>query len=269
MKNLIKSKIYKNNLANILYYKNNLSHLFLNDKLLNQDKEIVICGMPRSGSTVVYNIVKDILKIDQKFVYVKDNKDYIEAVNKGYRLIKCHSNLPIIKNRVRSNKAIGIFTYRNLLDIAVSLIQKKKNTINEIVEKQILFHISLKALDLAKIKNMHKICYEKDISQLKNLTIKIFRILGVKFSNDELDFIINKYSKEKVNSIGKNIIKTNQQKQFKLNATSGFHENHFFDGKSDKYIDFLDTTTIRLLANQTKDYNTFFSYHSLKHYSYE
>lgn len=100
---------------------------------------------------------------------------------------------------------------------------------------------------------MHKICYEKDISQLKNLTIKIFRILGVKFSNDELDFIINKYSKEKVNSIGKNIIKTNQQKQFKLNATSGFHENHFFDGKSDKYIDFLDTTTIRLLANQTKE----------------
>ena len=263
MKNQIKSIIYKCNLSNILYYKNNLSHLFLDKKLFSEEKEIIICGMPRSGSTLVYNLVKDLSGIDQKFIYVNDNKEYIEAVRKGYKLIKCHSNLPIIKNRVKTNKAIGIFTYRNLLDIAVSFIQKKRNTIEEVIEKQILTNISHVAIDLAKVKNMHLVSYEDDVSDLKNLVKMLIKILNNDLGDGEINKLVEKYSQKNVNNNKKNIKTINSDKIFNLNSTTGFHENHFFDGKSDKYINFLDTSTIKLLSSQTKTFNAFFLYNIL------
>ena len=270
MKKKIKQILFKYNLGNILYYKKNLSHLFLDEDLSNQDKEIVICGMPRLGSTLVYNLVKEIHGFDQKFIYVKDNNEYIKAVRKGYKLIKCHSNLPIIKKRVSSNKAIGIFTHRNLLDIAISFVQKKRNTIEEIIEQQIIQNISYKALDLAKVKNMVLISYEDEISSVENLIHKILKTFGSNIENDKVSQIAEKYSRHKVNKIGENVISiTDAKKKFKLNAISGFHENHFFDGKSDKYINLLDTSTIKTLANQTKDLNAFFSYDILIKNSHE
>jgi hypothetical protein len=269
MKKKIKQILFKYNLSNILYYKKNLSYFFLDEDLPNQDKEIVICGMPRSGSTLVYNLVKEINGFDQKFIYVKDNKEYIEAVRKGYKLIKCHTNLPIIKKRVSSNKAIGIFTHRNLLDIAISFVQKKRNTIEEIIEQQILQNISYKALDLAKVKNMVLISYEDEISSVENLIHKILKTFGSKIENDKVSQIAEKYSRQKVNKIGKNVTTADVKNKFKLNAINGFHENHFFDGKSDKYINLLDISTIKILANQTKDFNTFFSYDILIKNSHE
>ena len=139
-------------------------------------------------------------------------------------------------------------------------MQKKQHTIEEIIEQQILQNISYKALDLARVKNMVLISYENEISSVENLIRKLLKVFGSNIENEKVIQIVEKYSRQNVNKVGENVIYAGVKNKFKLNAINGFHENHFFDGKSDKYINLLDASTIKTLANQTKDFNAFFSY---------
>jgi hypothetical protein len=256
MKENIKYALLKLNLLNIIYYKNNISHIFLKYKKRDVN-EIVICGMPRSGSTLVYNIVKELIGVEQDFVYVNDDREYLDAISKGYKLIKCHSNIPIIKYRVKNNKAIGIFTYRNLLDVAVSFIQKKRNSKEEIIKKNILRRISYVSLDLARTKNINKISYENNIQNLTSLIDKLSKITNCKIDESGKNQLLKKFSRNNVNSL-KHSVKSPED--FMLNKETGFHENHFFDGKMNKYLDTFNQNEIAQLSVQIKHFNSYFNY---------
>jgi hypothetical protein len=45
-----------------------------------------------------------------------------------------------------------------------------------------------------------------------------------------------------------------------MNSKTGFHENHFFDGKSNKYLTYFSELENKKLNKQIGEYNIFFSY---------
>ena len=95
---------------------------------LRRGKDLVSCGMLRSGSTLVYNILRHIAahkqhKHDGFYALEKDFvQDGMETVAPVVWKTHCYSRLLV--KRVRAGRSLGVFTHRNLLDSIASQVQK-------------------------------------------------------------------------------------------------------------------------------------------------
>ena len=97
--------------------------------------KILICGMPRTGSTVLWSIVNIILNIK----YSKHQKDFAwnfkstlpkeNYVLKIHEYFENHDNKCIIGKNLAEWADIIISTNRNFEDIVKSIIIKKKKII--------------------------------------------------------------------------------------------------------------------------------------------
>ena len=120
-------------------------------KKFSQKILVVCCGIPRSGSTLYFNIVKNILdvsKFEYKFHgYVEEYEqrkiynNYLNNTDKSIEIFKCHF---LIKEIIQDENILIFYSTRNLNQIAYSL-RKKFNSNNEEIISTI--ELSLKNLE--------------------------------------------------------------------------------------------------------------------------
>lgn len=246
-----KVKTYLNRIKNFNFFRNP----FL---------DIINCGAPRSGSTIINIIINKIivLKIQKADNYCGSETDYINKLKimDRYHLTKTHVYSHLIARRIANKKSIGVFTHRDIRDVIVSYLQKGwvKNVDDFIYSSKLNFY-TFDAILHAKTKNMIVISYEELINNRKAVIKLLSDSLNVKLSSEEIDDIYHKtsanYTKKLMNELS---YSAGEEK--KHDKSTGLHNSHINDPKPDKWKDFLSDEEITKINKSAAEYLTCFKY---------
>jgi hypothetical protein len=193
----------------------------------NLNKKHIICGgMYRSGTTLVYNLIIEIIK--------KHTGSPGSIIPTGTRIDnfyvhKYHQETPDFLN---SEDALVIYSYRNVLDCLVSFFQKYNKQYNNF---QLQGRDSIQFIDwmieldfkmLSSTADYLEISYEKEISNVILLCEKLKNFLNLYVEIDVEKYLFDNL-KRKIDSLRT------------VDRESNFWPNHLNDGKVGKFKEFL------------------------------
>lgn len=204
----------------------------------------VVCGMKRSGSTLIFQITHQLLStLNNELIFKKDidynNIDY----NKNY-LIKTHYN----NNLKIPEDAIYLYSYRDLRDVVASIFKKShkeriSRNIKNIVRTQLIgdeFFRNKKNIWIGK--------YEEFYLDIKLLIKKI------------ADFLKIQVSREKVLEIEQYVSIENQikrEKEMRLNGIDDRYRitwNHITDGSVGYWKNYLNKCDVDSINGISKNW---------------
>ena len=205
------------------------------DRLIG--KTIIQFGPPRSGTTLIYNILKDVFpnkSVETKHYYRNKDKRFPTIV-----------------------------TYRNPLDsITSSILRYKKKPTKDVIKQQISeFEKNgiWSVLEIRDNKNVLMLKYEDFVNNFDYIYNKLEIFFNVNISNDKKNLIKKNYNitaVEKMTSYMKSY-----EEQDKKNLFHGDHIN-INKGQPNFYKEFLNAEQISYLKNIYKDYLLIFDYES-------
>jgi len=238
----------------------------LKNKNFKSNPDIVVCGLNRSGSTLLYNIILLILKktYNPSLGFFSNEQDYFTKLNHPNYLVlrKTHNFSLILKKRIKNGQTIGFFTHRNLLDIIASHIQNGwiKN-LKLYVEKNGIERLVNKAILISRIKNIFIFSYDDLINRKEMIIKNICQKLNVELTENDIKEIIEETSIEKTKAKISDM-SFEKIKDKKFNIETGLHKNHINDPKTGKWKKILKDDDIQLIKNRKafNIYNTFFNY---------
>jgi len=229
----------------------------------NPIKDIVNCGAPRSGSTLLNIILKEIVTLKVKALdnFCSEEPDYINKLKNTptLNITKTHNYSWLIAKRIEKTKSIGFFTHRDIRDVIVSQMQKGWiKDVDEFLKNKSKFYIYNSIL-YAQTKNMIIISYEKLMNDKKTVIKKVGIALNVELTNEEIDEIDIKTS---LNNIKKKIDNMEFIKGAanEVNSSTGLHKNHINDPTLRKWRNNLTPNEINLINKQAAEYIRFFNY---------
>lgn len=225
-----------------------------------QIKDVVICGMPRSGSTLLFNIIKEMLrlhytKIDPYFI---NDKQYNKLLKSEISLVvkKNHRYSPLLKKRIMKGLSIGFFTHRDIRDVVVSLKQIGRiPEFDKWTNRGRLRKIVNDALLYAETRKVTMIEYDQLLNQKKNVIDQLEKRLGLKLTDEEKEIIIQKTDIDKTKKM---LESRNESEQ--IDYSNHLHQNHISDGKVGKWKDILTDDEIVRINNEAKDFLNLFNY---------
>tara|TARA_R110001583_G_scaffold158168_1_gene310093 strand:- start:5983 stop:7353 length:1371 start_codon:yes stop_codon:yes gene_type:complete len=145
---------------------------------------IVIASMPRSGSTWLYNCVKQILSITNEEVYACWVEDYDPSNKTAVHIVKAHDPVPELADKAD----IILSTRRDIREVAASLVRMKWNKqgdkfidqLNWITETvhQFWFKRTNLEIEYNNILN-HKNTLIEDIGHLLNIHLNTMQIKNI------------------------------------------------------------------------------------------
>lgn len=102
--------------------------------------DVLCMGMYRSGSTWQYNIISDLIgkQANSRSLGVVSGKQYAElprlAAGEGWRCLKDHYGHPSFTKALAEGRALAVYSYRDLRDVAYSLVHKFNTSFTDIIE---------------------------------------------------------------------------------------------------------------------------------------
>jgi len=225
---------------------------------------VLNCGGPRSGSTLLNMIIKEILlfKLESENNYVDDPKRYSERLSSyaHFSLIKTHRLFSNTQGLIRKGQIIAFMTHRDIRDVTVSLYQKGWiGDIDEFIESKDLKQIAFSSIAYAKMIGMNVLSYQQLMDDPRGAISFVASKLSVQLSDEQIDHISNTVSTENVSlKIGQ--INLEDDSEVRLDGATGLHMDHIKDGKSGKWRDILSTKEADAIAGECSDYMTLFNY---------
>ena len=198
---------------------------------------IFACGPVRSGSTLQFNIVRELLEKTDKgysteYVVPEDFINIYDKVNDDnkIKLFKTHKITPFMEKLILENKAQCICCYRDIRDVITSKIHAQKleykpDTNFYSFSKDYVNYISfIKGLPksyLSKYEEFYKDIYEE--------TSKIADFLNIKISENEIKDIQEKLTYSKMSNKDRNTDKFVNPKgvEYLIDKKTLLHDNHF------------------------------------------
>lgn len=239
----------------------NLDSLFYPSKNSLYIKDIVVCGVQRSGSTYLFNIINEILQSKPlpPSTYFTDDKSYkkLLANERSTFVKKNHIYVPLLAKRIQNKTSIGFFTHRDIRDIVVSCIQLGwlKNIDDWFINYK-LKNMMYNSILYASTPNMHIISYDELMNFGPQTVEKVADCLGIELSSDMIKDILNATSiNATIEYIHKPAVLRSQKKYANL-----LKPNHIADGEIGKWKTFLKVEDQEKLNNFCKEYIDFFGY---------
>jgi len=267
MKKLLKKIIY-NSEYSYYYYKLFQNKIKSRKNKINYGTDIVVCGLNRSGSTLSYNILFQILQktYNPSLGFVFDEKAYIKELEKpNYSILrKTHDYSITLKNRIENKCTIGIFSHRHLLDVIASLIEKGwiKN-IKDFLSQYGLEKLVYNSILIAKIRGVILISYEELLNEKEIFIQKIAKQLDLSLNEEQIQEIIYETSIEKIK---KKISNMSFEKigNDLVNKETGLHINHINNPALNKWTKVLSEEDVNLIKGRKAygSYNKFFGYNN-------
>ncbi|MDY6822428.1 MAG: sulfotransferase domain-containing protein [Thermodesulfobacteriota bacterium] len=227
-------------------------------------RDIINCGAQRSGSTLLHNIIQEILFIHYRSSYnfCKNERDYLslQKNSMNYNFIKIHAYSPVIARRVAAGRSIGFFTHRDLRDIMASKIQKGSiESVEAFISSGRLRRLVNTALLYASTNNMNVFSYDQIMDDKQKTIIEAASVLKIKLTNQEIDHISDKTS---LTNTKAKLQKTTFEKHGNnyVDKQSGLHSNHINDPATGKWKSVLSSREEKMIINEAKDYFIFFGY---------
>ena len=235
----------------------------LSGQLFSAGKNGVIlnCGGPRSGSTLLNMIIKEILliKLGSEDNYVDNSKELSRRLSTytHFSLIKTHRYFSNIQSLIRKGQVIAFMTHRDIRDVTVSLCQKGwVDDVREFIASRDLKQIAFSSIAYAEVEGMNVMSYQQLMDQPRQSISFVAGKLGVDLTEEQLDRIERSVSKDNV-SRKIDQIDGGDGAGVELDVASGLHKDHI---KSGKWREFLNAEDAQAIAEECREYMTMFDY---------
>ena len=215
--------------------------------------------MKRSGSTLQYQLAVSILERTGKGSGLGDlrNVDCQElhqANTTGeIQVLKVHkiSHLKGIEKAFEEGNAVGLYVYRDLRDVAVSLMNLRNLSFDKLMRRREIPD-NLRAFEqFTALPRMHISRYEDLVNNLSTEVVKIASHLGIELSEQEAESIAQEYSltqqKARIESWKKESGSHNKER----NPHTLLHQNHIKSGRFQQWKTALTPLQISYLENLT------------------
>lgn len=264
--NKIRKTFYRNHtlysfVKEVLYYRD-----LMKNPSSTPEKDIVVCGMQRSGSTLLYNLIAKMIetkvKPGQGFFYY--SHDYVEKINQPnyFFLRKTHNYTVFLKRRIKNKSSLAFYSHRNLLDVLSSHKQKEWiKDVTSFVENGLLDQKVSEAILYGKLKNIILIPYQDLFLNKPMVVQKIAKLLNISLTESEVQQLVEATSIAKTKAKMSQLVFENQGENL-VNHNTGLHINHIADPTPDKWKEVLTTNEIDLIKSSSayKKYCRFFNY---------
>jgi len=222
---------------------------------------IFCCGMMRSGSTVQYQITKDIVETSGTgyglgWIEVHDFPEaYASQPYEEQRLVvKTHAFTEKIGEVIASGEGRAIYVHRDIRDVTVSLMHKRKKS---------FWYILLATPFMEMVLENHKDWtsqpgilvskYEEMIADLKQEVLRIANYLEIPLKETEAEQIASKHALERQIAKVKQLETSERQSGNMLDSELLFHRNHIHSGQVGQWVNSLTTSQVRLLETLARD----------------
>ncbi len=200
---------------------------------------IFSCGPVRSGSTLHFNIIREILERSGKgyaveYVYPELFEQVLEKYKNDNRMkvFKTHSITPVMEKMIRNGEAKGICCYRDVRDVIVSAQHKESGTISHNANFGSFTNKYIKYISF--VEQMPNIMLSRYESFYCNIESECNKVSD--FLNIEIDDLTKKDISNSLNyNQGKKIAENNNKEDFtgknthiyKIDKKTLIHNNHF------------------------------------------
>ncbi len=218
----------------------------------NESKLIIVAGLPRSGSTLLYNIVAQILEkksigVNLGYIDTKEVDSFLwllEDVSVN-GLIKVHAWNPLFQKFI-DDGAFILFSFRDLRDSSASAMQKGfiANQNNQIVD---FIHQNVKMSHFwEQAKNLLLVKYEEMAFNVPVLIQDIANLLDINVNAKEANDIAKVVDYEGASKIIRDMDDTVSLKNGAIvfDAKTQLHTNHLAGGSIGKYNELFSTSQI-------------------------
>jgi len=226
------------------------------------DTWVFCCGPVRSGSTLQFNIVREIVEHSNsgqslKYVYPDQFPEvYDEFKNsEGIKVFKTHSITPIMEKMIRNGEAMGVSCFRDVRDVIVSMHHKSNSPIHtdsdfsEFTKKYIEYQFFLEELP-----NLYLSKYEIFYCNIHEEVKSISKFLQIELS----DQLINKISNELTFSNSQDAVRKAKKEKFigrngaeyLIEEKTLLHSNHFRHIHPGAHGNYLSRKNIRSIEKE-------------------
>ncbi len=218
---------------------------------------VICCGMKRSGSTLQYQLAVSIVERTGKGSGLGglrgvDCRELIKDNTTGeLQIVKIHksSHLRGVKEVLESGQAKGLYVYRDLRDVAVSLMNLRKIHFEELIRRNEIVDNLRAYYEFTSFDGVMISRYETMTENLSSEVLRIATHLNIELSPAEAESIAQEYSLSKQ----KARIEQSKQKagvgRKERDSKTLLHQNHINSGKSRQWAERLHAIQIGYLEN--------------------
>ncbi|MEQ9552987.1 MAG: sulfotransferase domain-containing protein [Coleofasciculus sp. G3-WIS-01] len=205
---------------------------------------IICCGMVRAASTLQYQLTSEIVEyknMGKSIGWIEPNKfSYFQDKYHNYQgclIAKCHKYIKEAVDLDRKENAKLIYSFRDIRDIYLSLINKNQSklsfwTIIQQIESALSDYYSWN-----KLNNILSSKYEIFTKHLSQEVLRIANHIDIQLSPEEARQISDKFTlarqREKIASFDYNKLGVQVNENTIYDPKSLLHENHIFLGESE------------------------------------
>jgi hypothetical protein len=208
----------------------------------------VICGgMPRSGSTVQFQIAARIVEsanAGTRVEWVNPN-DFVRLREKyagfhGMKVFKTHTLIDEIRREFDKNNAIGLYIYRDLRDVFVSSMVKESSDFSTVWKSGFLDRCTESFNAWTNLPGILVSRYEDVVLNLGTEVTHIANRLSIELSKEQVADIAEDYSIEKQKE--RMIRVKNMEKIF--DESELLHSNHIASGNTGQWRERLSALQV-------------------------
>ena len=221
---------------------------------------VICCGMYRSGSTLQYQIVSELIEkfdLGERLSWKKDIdfKNIGQSLKKDkYSVLKTHVYNDDILSVMDEIPVKFIYSYRDIRDVVLSLGKKNGKTVDKVLENNVLSEILENDIGWRSVEPIYISRYDDLVNDLKSEIKLIADFLSIKLSDNEAEEMANIFNiqsqKEKIKKFEKSSL-TDLGDHRKFDPKSLLHNNHISSGKVSGWIDELTFKQIAQIESKT------------------
>jgi hypothetical protein len=162
--------------------------------------DVFCVGMYRSGSTWQYDVVSHLLEKHRGgrrlgFVTGEEFATLRGQGAGGWRVLKAHDAHPAFAAALARGRALAVYSFRDLRDVAYSLLHKFGGPFEEVIERQHRLHLCLDN-DAFWTARPRTLCqrYEEFLARPAAAALALAGQLGVELSGGEASALAEEYS---------------------------------------------------------------------------
>ncbi|HYT88839.1 MAG TPA: sulfotransferase domain-containing protein [Gemmataceae bacterium] len=164
--------------------------------------DVFCVGMYRAGSTWQYEVVSHLVEghLDGSRLGFLTGEQYASQ-SRGeearWRVLKAHDKHPAFAAALAEGRALAVYAYRDLRDVAYSLMHKNGASFEDVVERKDLLHLCL-ANDAFWADQPHTLSqrYEEIMAAPAAAVVVLAAHLGMHLDNGAAEAVVGEYSLE-------------------------------------------------------------------------
>jgi hypothetical protein len=164
---------------------------------------LICCGMYRSASTWQYLVASEIVEtnaLGQRIGFIHgdafDEADYPSASEGRLLVLKCHDYHPVYGELVRKGRAKVIYSYRDIRDVACSLMWKLNFSFEQVVESEAFRQALRSYYEWTSLPGALRQSYDAIVGQPTRSAQEIADHLGLPLDDAAAGKIAEKYGRE-------------------------------------------------------------------------